>query len=109
MVLYRRNYVPGGTFFFTVTLDDRRSSVLVDHVASLCAAFRNTRGEYALWQRRFWEHAIRDDRDFERCTGYIHFNPVKHGLVSTPGAESDVPIPTLKVWIQDIEILESGH
>jgi putative transposase len=45
MVQYRRNYVPGGTFFFTVTLDDRRSSVLVDHVALLRAAFRKTRGE----------------------------------------------------------------
>jgi len=38
-------------------------------------------GEYALWQRRFWEHTIRDDKDFERHVDYIHFNPVKHGLV----------------------------
>jgi putative transposase len=45
MVLYRRNYVPGGTFFFTVTLDDRRSSVLVDHVVLLRAAFRKTRDQ----------------------------------------------------------------
>ena|ERR1700730_7065452 len=44
MVRYRRNFVPGGTFFFTLTLDDRRSSVLVDHVALLRAAFRKTRG-----------------------------------------------------------------
>ncbi len=43
---------------------------------------RNRKGEYALWQRRFWEHTIRDDRDFERHVNYIHFNPVKHGLVS---------------------------
>jgi putative transposase len=42
MVRYRRNFVPGGTFFFTVTLDDRRSSALVDHVALLRAAFRKT-------------------------------------------------------------------
>jgi putative transposase len=142
MVLYRRNVVPGGTFFFTVTLADRRSSVLVDHVGLLRSAFRNARdrksfvvdaivilpghlhailtlpagdsdfsgrwraikaaftrsivrtgatilrddrGEYLLWQRRFWEHTIRDDQDFERCANYVHFNPVKHRLVSTPG------------------------
>jgi putative transposase len=33
------------------------------------------------WQDRYWEHMIRDDRDFERHVEYIHFNPVKHGLV----------------------------
>jgi putative transposase len=42
---------------------------------------RHPNGEHALWQRRFWEHTIRDDRDFERHVDYIHFNPVKHGLV----------------------------
>jgi putative transposase len=42
---------------------------------------RNRRGEYALWQRRFWEHTIRDELDFERHADYIHYNPVKHGLV----------------------------
>jgi putative transposase len=45
MVRYRRNFVPGGAFFFTVTLDDRRSSALVDHVALLRAAFRKARIE----------------------------------------------------------------
>jgi len=143
MVRYRRNFVPGGTFFFTVTLDDRRSSVLVDHVALLRFAFRKARGEqpfttdavvilpdhlhaimtlppgdsdfsgrwrrikstftrsvvaagvsisrdhrgeYTLWQKRFWEHTIRDDGDFERCADYVHFNPVRHRLVSSPAA-----------------------
>src|SRR5260221_1405174 len=138
MVLYRRNCLQGVTFFFTVTLDDRRLSALVDHVALLRAVFRKTRGEqpfsidaiavlpdhlhaimtlppgdsgfsgrwrrikgaftrsvvasgvpvsrdhrgeYALWQKRFWEHTIRDERDFERCADYVHFNPVKHRLV----------------------------
>jgi putative transposase len=141
MVQYRRNLVPGGTFFFTVTLADRRSSVLVDHVDLLRAAFRHTlcrrpfvidaivilpdhlhailtlppgdadfpgrwkaikakftrsliattinpghdhRGGYSLWQNRFWEHTIRDEGDFERCANYVHFNPVKHRLVSSP-------------------------
>jgi putative transposase len=35
-----------------------------------------------IWQRRYWEHAIRDDADFERHVDYIHFNPVKHGHVT---------------------------
>ncbi|MBK5958297.1 hypothetical protein CCR97_08740 [Rhodoplanes elegans] len=138
MVRYRRNFVQGGTYFFTVTLADRRSRVLVDHVDALRAAFRDVRarhpfaveaivvlpdhlhavmslpagdadfstrwalikrrftdavaaaggpvgrhrnGEPALWQRRFWEHTIRDDRDHARHVDYVHFNPVKHGLV----------------------------
>jgi putative transposase len=139
MVRYRRNFVPGGTWFFTVTLADRTSSALVDHVGALRTAFRIARrerpfaieaivvlpdhlhaiwtlpsgdsgfsgrwrrikahfthrlvaagvpverhrnGEYALWQRRFWEHTIRDEIDFERHVDYVHFNPVRHGLVS---------------------------
>jgi putative transposase len=43
---------------------------------------RNPRGEYSLWQRRFWEHTVRDESDFARHVDYIHYNPVKHGLVS---------------------------
>jgi putative transposase len=139
MVHYRRNFVAGGTYFFTATLADRRSSVLTDRVADLRAAItqvrrqhpfvvdaivvlpdhlhvvmtlpdgdadfptrwqlikrrftgavakaghpiaRHRNGELALWQRRFWEHTIRDEADFERHVDYIHFNPVKHGLVA---------------------------
>ena len=138
MVRYRRNFVAGGTYFFTATLADRTARVLVDHVEALRAAFRATRqahpftidaivvlpdhlhmvmtlptgdadyphrwrlikrrfteavakagvpvarhrnGELALWQRRFWEHTIRDEADLARHVDYIHFNPVKHGLV----------------------------
>src|SRR5438270_6702552 len=138
MVRYRRNFIAGGTYFFTATLADRRSRALVDHIDALRAAVRLTRaahafaidavvilpdhlpivmtlpegdsafsnrlslikrrfttalmcagipiprhpnGEHALWQRRFWEHTIRDERDFERHVDYIHFNPVKHALV----------------------------
>lgn len=137
MVLYRRNRVAGGTYFFTVTLRHRSSDVLVRHVGLLRNAFRKVRtdrpftidaivilpdhlhavwtlpdgdadysrrwraiksnfthelrlsgmpltpdkrGEYRLWQRRFWEHTIRDDTDFQRHVDYIHWNPVKHGL-----------------------------
>jgi len=36
------------------------------------------------WQKRFWDHVIRDDRDFENHLHYIHFNPVKHGYVQDP-------------------------
>jgi putative transposase len=139
MVRYRRNLVPGGAFFFTVTLANRNSSLLVNRISALGAAFRtaqaerpfaidaivvlpehlhtvislpaddadfsgrwrrikglfsyriatadppvshDARGEYGIWQRRFWEHTIRDDEDFARCVNYIHFNPVKHGLVT---------------------------
>ena len=139
MVRYRRNFIAGGTYFFTVTLADRTSSALVDHVSALRMAFRIARrerpftidavvilpdhlhaiwtlppgdsdfsgrwrrikahvthrlvaagtpvqrhrnGEYALWQRRFWEHTIRNEIDFERHVDYVHFNPVKHKLVS---------------------------
>jgi putative transposase len=139
MVRYRRNFIAGGTFFFTLTLANRTSSTLTDHIAALRAAVMQTRrqhpfaidaivvlpdhvhvvmtlpdgdsdfanrwslikrrfttavmkagisvarhrnGEISLWQRRFWEHTIRDERDFERHVDYIHFNPVKHGLVT---------------------------
>ena len=142
MVRYRRNFVAGGTYFFTATLVDRTSRTLLNHVDALRQAFRKTRqsqpfvidavvvtpdhlhvvmtlpdgdadytnrwrlikrrftegvaktgvslprhrnGEYALWQRRFCKHTVRDERDFERHVDYIHFNPVKHGLVTRVG------------------------
>ena len=46
------------------------------------SASRRTRAELGLWQRRFWEHQIRDDLDFERHANYIHWNPVKHGYAA---------------------------
>ena len=136
----RRCRVPGGTYFFTVNLNDRTSRLLVDHVDALRDCVRKTRtalpfridawvvlpehmhcvwtlpegdadyskrwkmiktlfskslpkiesvtpvrekrGERGIWQRRYWEHTIRDDRDFEAHINYVHLNPVKHGLVS---------------------------
>ena len=36
------------------------------------------------WQKRFWDHVIRDDKDFENHLHYIHYNPVKHGYVTDP-------------------------
>jgi len=40
---------------------------------------RKNRGERGIWQRRYWEHLIRDEQDFRRHVDYIHWNPVKHG------------------------------
>jgi putative transposase len=42
-------------------------------------------GAKAVWQPRFYDHCIRDENDFHKHLDYIHFNPVKHGLASTPG------------------------
>jgi putative transposase len=140
MTAYRRNFIAGGSFFFTVNLAERRLALLTDHIAALRAAFRHVRrrhsfeidaivvlpdhlhaawtlpagdddfavrwrliksafsrslpagervsgsrvakGERGIWQRRYWEHTIRDERDFARHIDYIHINPVKHGYVS---------------------------
>jgi putative transposase len=139
MVAYRRNYVEGGCYFFTVTLLDRRSSLLTENIDALRSAFRKVkqrhpfaikaivilpehlhciwqlpsndanyslrwreiksafsrtfipseqksasrkkRKERGIWQRRFWEHTIRDEDDYQRHVDYIHYNPVKHGYV----------------------------
>jgi putative transposase len=48
------------------------------------SASRELRKERGVWQRRVWEHTILDDGDFERHCDYIHYNPVKHGLVACP-------------------------
>ena len=45
---------------------------------------RVAKGERGIWQRRYWEHLIRDENDFARHVDYIHFNPVKHGHVANP-------------------------
>ena len=46
-----------------------------------CNESRKKKGERGIWQRRYWEHLIRDDLDYERHIDYIHYNPVKHGYV----------------------------
>ncbi len=142
---YRRVYVPGGTYFFTVVTYNRRpilstpeaveklrkafrytmdrfpfaivaSVILPDHMHFIWAlppqfrdystcwrlikshftrnwqprgvtsvlASRQKKGEADVWQRRFWEHMIRDDADLSNHVEYIHYNPVKHGLASSP-------------------------
>lgn len=139
MMFYRRSLVPGGTFFFTVNLADRRSDLLTNNIESLrttmrlirqrhpfeivamvvlpdhlhaiwrlpegdadypkrwslikagfsrglprtesIRASRRGKRERGIWQRRYWEHQIRDDGDLARHVEYVHFNPVKHGYV----------------------------
>jgi putative transposase len=44
---------------------------------------RQQRNERGIWQRRFWEHTVRDEQDYAAHMDYIHFNPVKHGLANT--------------------------
>jgi REP-associated tyrosine transposase len=140
MTDYRRNFLGGGTFFFTVNLAERRRRLLTEQIDKLRIAFRETRqrhpfkidalvvlpdhlhsvwtlpegdadfatrwrliksafsrrlatgerispsraarGERGIWQRRYWEHTIRDANDFVRHVDYIHINPVKHRLVA---------------------------
>lgn len=47
---------------------------------------RVTKRERGIWQRRYWEHAIRDEEDLRRHVEYIHYNPVKHGHAVSPAA-----------------------
>jgi putative transposase len=140
MSTYRRAFVPGGRWFFTANLLNRRSGLLTKQIAALRKATRRTRdrhpfridafvvlpdhihtiwtlpsddadfstrwrliklefskslpktehlsevrrarGEGGIWQRRFWEHLIRDDEDYRRHVEYCYINPVKHGLVA---------------------------
>ena len=60
-----------GGFSRALPRDERRSPVRV------------ARGERGIWQRRYWEHLIRDEEDFRQHMDYLHFNPVKHGYVAT--------------------------
>ena len=63
---------------------------------------RNERGEASVWQRRFWEHRIRDDPDFLRHVDYTHFNPVKHGYVARAG---DWPYSSIHRHVHEESIL----
>jgi putative transposase len=120
---YRRAFVPGGTFFFTLGLADRNQCLLTEHIDALRAAFRLVKArhpfeivaqvvlpdhlhavsrrrkrERAVWQRRYWEHRIRDEEDLQRHIDYIHFNPVKHGHVSRA---ADWPYSSIHRYIRN--------
>jgi len=60
-------------------------------------ASRRGKGERGIWQRRYWEHTLRDEEDFRRHVDYIHYNPVKHGYVARP---SQWPHSTIHRYIQ---------
>ena len=66
---------------FTKTYKRRMGGDIMQPTKSM-----QSKGEIGLWQRRFWEHTIRDDNDYRRHCDYIHYNPVKHGLVDTAAA-----------------------
>jgi putative transposase len=55
------------------------------HDPALLTRSAKKKSELTIWQRRFWEHQIRNDVDFERHMDYVHFNPVKHGFVLNVG------------------------
>ena len=65
---------------------------------------RIKRRETTVWQRRFWEHAIRDEEDFQKHLDYIHYNPMKHGLVQRLRTGPIPPSTALlnRVFIQTI-------
>ena len=71
----------------------KRWGLIKSQVSESCPQFTNQdhltnsqkkRHESTLWQRRFWEHQIRDQTDFNHHMDYIHYNPVKHGLCQQP-------------------------
>ena len=62
------------------TVVSKKCASLIDPETARSSS-RIRRHENDFWQRRFWEHLIRDEDDFERHVDYVHFNPVKHGHV----------------------------
>jgi putative transposase len=62
------------------------------------SAVRLRQGEQAIWQRRLWEHQIRDERDFAQYVDYVYYNPVSHGLVSAP---KDWPYSSFHRYVRD--------
>ncbi|WP_026188060.1 REP-associated tyrosine transposase [Methyloversatilis universalis] len=54
------------------------SRILTPSYARTASQIRHR--DAGVWQRRFWEHRLRDERDFERHVDYVHLNPLKHGL-----------------------------
>lgn len=59
---------------------------------------RSNKRERGIWQRRYWEHQIRNDEDFECHVDYIHINPVKHGYVDSP---SNWPYSSFHAYVRE--------
>jgi len=68
------------------------------HTPELLTRSGRNRGESTIWQRRFWEHQIRDHVDMEKHLDYMHFNPVKHGHVRQV---SDWPYSTFHRYVRE--------
>jgi putative transposase len=63
-----------------------RSFLAAGGVEQPCSASRVRQRARGVWQKRFWEHTIRDQTDRNRHVDYIHYNPVKHGYADCPHA-----------------------
>ena len=62
------------------------------------SAARSRHRERGVWQKRFWEHAIRNEEDFMRHVNYIHYNPVKHSLARCP---HQWPYSSFRRWVKE--------
>jgi putative transposase len=76
--------------------------VEVEHVSPS----RVGKGERGIWQRRYWEHTLRNEDDFARHADYIHFNPVKHGHVA---CVKDWPHRRFTKWCDLVSIRKIGR
>jgi putative transposase len=65
---------------------------------------RRRKGERGIWQRRFWEHLIRDENDLQRHMDYVHINPVKHGYVARA---SEWPYSSIHRYIRQAWMTEN--
>ncbi|MCP4754879.1 MAG: transposase [Proteobacteria bacterium] len=61
-----------------------RWRLIKKHFSTGIDSIPDAKGEKHVWQRRFWEHLIKDEEDWRRHMDYIHYNPVKHGYVPRP-------------------------
>jgi putative transposase len=82
---------------FSTRMRSIKRSFTVQLVAAGVPLQKNARGEYDLWQRRFWEHTVRDENDFSRHVDYIHYNPVKHGWTN---AAKDWPFSSFHRYVR---------
>jgi len=75
-------------FHFLIMPKQENISILMrslkDNFSRQYKTLNNIRGNIRIWQYRFWDHIIRDEEDFKRHFDYIHYNPVKHRIVSRP-------------------------
>ena len=58
-----------------------KSYLKISKIRKPISPSRSRKGKVSIWQRRFWEHQLRDEHDLQNHIDYIHYNPVKHGLV----------------------------